>query len=152
MKTLGADVVIDYNDSDAGAQIQRLANNKLEYAWDTISTEQSAKICAESLTMMPQLQPVYGAILPIKSPREDVRTVSTVMFTAFGKAFRLGSVHMPENMEDYIFAVKFMGLVEKLVAQVSVYCSCTTSVTLNELIHIQGSYKAAQLSSTKRRP
>ncbi|KAM0187499.1 hypothetical protein ACHAPI_011134 [Fusarium lateritium] len=117
VKSIGADFVIDYHDEDAGAQIRELTGNKLEHAWDTVSIEKSARICADALTTLPGLNPVYGTVLPVKSPRADVSTISTVMYTTFGKDFEFGPVHMPASKEDYEFGVQFFNLVESLVAQ-----------------------------------
>jgi NADPH:quinone reductase-like Zn-dependent oxidoreductase len=68
VKSLGADFVVDYNSADAGAQIRAYTDNKLKYAWDTVSIAQSATICADALTTESQLDPVYGTLLPVKSP------------------------------------------------------------------------------------
>ncbi|KAK1462246.1 hypothetical protein CMEL01_14213 [Colletotrichum melonis] len=116
-KHLGADFVIDYHVADAGEQIRRLTKNRLRFAWDTVSIAQSASLCANALTTSSQLRPVYGSILPIESPREEVNTVSTVMYTAFGNRFKFGTIEMPASGEDFIFAKHFFHLVENLVTQ-----------------------------------
>ncbi|KAF7557412.1 hypothetical protein G7Z17_g751 [Cylindrodendrum hubeiense] len=119
VRSLGADHVVDYHDADAGAQIHELTNNKLKYAWDTVSVEQSANICAKALTSCSQISPIYGTILPVKSPRGDVETVSTVMYTVFGKHFKFGSLDMPASQEDFKFGAEFVTLTEELLAQVT---------------------------------
>lgn len=129
VKSIGADFVIDYHDEDAGAQIRHLTGNKLEHAWDTVSVEQSAGICAQALTTLPELNPVYGTILPIKSPRKDISTTSTVMYTVFGKDFEFGPVKIPASKQDYNFGVQFFNLVESLVAQVSQEYSNNLSIS-----------------------
>ncbi|KAJ4142121.1 hypothetical protein NW754_014912 [Fusarium falciforme] len=117
VRSLGADAVIDYHAADAGNQIRSLTDDQLEFAWDTVSVAQSAAICADALTTSPQRQPIYGTILPTRSPREDVETVSTVMYTAFGKDFKFGPVEMPASEDDFRFGKQFFQLVEDLVAQ-----------------------------------
>lgn len=119
MKSLGADLVFDYNDRDAGAKIRDGTKNLLKYAWDTISIEESARTCAESLTTTSSLGPVYGTLLPVKSPRPDVTTISTVMYTVFGKDFQFGQQHMAANREDFKFGKSFFRLTEELLSQVS---------------------------------
>lgn len=89
------------------------------HAWDTISIEESARTCAESLTTTSSLRPVYGTLLPVKSPRPDVRTVSTVMYTVFGKDFKFGHQHIAASREDYEFGKSFFRLTEELLSQVS---------------------------------
>lgn len=118
VKGLGADLVVDYKDDSAVAQICSFTNNSLVYAWDTVGVEQSAKFCADVLSIEAGADPVYATILPVKFPRSDVRTVSTVMYTVFGKDFKFGPVDMPASQEDFEFGKSFFGLVEELLQQV----------------------------------
>ncbi|KAF4468056.1 zinc-binding oxidoreductase alcohol dehydrogenase [Fusarium albosuccineum] len=117
VKSLGADFVVDYRDKEAGAKIRDYTNNQLRHAWDTISIEDSARICAAALTSMSSLDPVYGTLLPVRSPRQDVRTVSTVMYTVFGKEFQFGQSHVPPSPADFEFGKRFFSLTEELLAQ-----------------------------------
>lgn len=119
VKSLGAEFVVDYNDANAGAQIREFTNNELKYAWDTVSIEASARICADALSTTSAIAPVYGSLLPVKSPRNDVEAVSTVMHTVFGKDFKFGPLDMPANQEDFQFGKMFFQLTEELLAQVS---------------------------------
>jgi hypothetical protein len=119
VKSLGTDFAFDYHEQDVGLQIRETTNNKLRYAWDTVSVQRSAEICAEALTASFQLRPIYGTLLPIDSPRDDVETISTVMYTVFGKYFEFGSVQMAASQDDFRFGVEFFGLTEKLLEQVS---------------------------------
>ncbi|KAH8657340.1 chaperonin 10-like protein [Ilyonectria robusta] len=117
VKSLGAEFVVDYNDADAGAQIRNFTNNELKYAWDTVSIEGSAQICADALSTSSSMAPVYGSLLPVKSPRGDVEAVSTVMHTVFGKDFKFGPLDMPASQEDFDFGKMFFQLTEELLAQ-----------------------------------
>lgn len=119
VKSLGADFVVDYTVSDAPARIREYTKNTLRFAWDTISIEQSATFCANSLTTSSQLHPVYGSLLPVRSPRSDVKSVSTVMYTVFGKSFKFGSIDMPASSDDYQFGKAFFSITEELLNQVS---------------------------------
>lgn len=67
------------------------------------------------------MAPVYGSLLPVKSPRGDVEAVSTVMHTVFGKDFKFGPLDMPASQEDFDFGKMFFQLTEELLAQVSYY-------------------------------
>ncbi|KAJ4322138.1 hypothetical protein N0V84_004973 [Fusarium piperis] len=116
VKSLGADIVVDYSDEAAGSKIRDCTNNLLEYAWDTISIEQSAQICAQALTTSTALKPVYGTLLPVSSPRSDVRTVSTVMYTVFGKAFKFGPQDMAASKEDHEFGKLFFRITEQMLS------------------------------------
>ncbi|EFX01768.1 zinc-binding oxidoreductase [Grosmannia clavigera kw1407] len=113
---LGADFAVDYHDADAGAQIREYTNNNLFHAWDTVSVPQSAQICADALSTQKHQTPIYGTVLPIGSPRADVETVSTVMYTVFGKEFKFGPVVVPASKEDLEFGKTFSALTEALVA------------------------------------
>ncbi|KAH7142193.1 chaperonin 10-like protein [Dactylonectria macrodidyma] len=117
VKSLGADFAVDYKDVEAGEKIRQYTNNELRYAWDTISIDSSAQICATALTTDSSLKPIYGNLLPVQSPRKDVSTITTVMHTAFGREFMFGKVHMPASREDFEFAKTFSRITEKLLAQ-----------------------------------
>lgn len=114
MKKLGATECFDYNTADVGSQIRKYTDNKLKYAWDTISLPETAKICAEALSSDSGCK--YGTILPVKSPREDVETTGTLMYTVFGEEFKKGGRVTPASQEDFEFAKKFYDITEKLLA------------------------------------
>jgi hypothetical protein len=114
MKQLGATECFDYNTADVGSKIRQYTENKLKYAWDTISLPETAKICAEALSSESGCK--YGTILPVKSPREDVETKGTFMYTIFGEEFSKGGKATPASTEDFEFAKKFYDITEKLLA------------------------------------
>ncbi|EED13651.1 zinc-binding oxidoreductase ToxD, putative [Talaromyces stipitatus ATCC 10500] len=115
VKSLGADKTFDYNEPNVGAKIREYTQDNLKYAWDTISDENSAKICADALTSESGAK--YGNILTAKSPREDVETVNTLMYTVFGEEFKFGAQPFPAIPEDFEYTKKFIALVEKLLAE-----------------------------------
>jgi NADPH:quinone reductase-like Zn-dependent oxidoreductase len=116
VKSLGADKWFDYNEPNVGAQIRDYTQNKLKYAWDTVSEEGSAKICAEALTSESGAK--YGSILSVKSPREDVQSTNTLMYTVFGEEFSFGKgSKFPAIPEDFEYTKKFIELTEKLLAE-----------------------------------
>lgn len=103
-----------------GAKIRDLTRDELKYAWDTISIPASAQICAAALSSNSRLGLRYGNLLPVKSPREDVETITTVMYTVFGKHFKFGDQEMPASPEDFEFGRKFYSLAEQLMAKVRI--------------------------------
>ncbi|EXJ83209.1 hypothetical protein A1O1_06828 [Capronia coronata CBS 617.96] len=120
VKSLGATEAFDYNDPKAPEAIRKYTSNKLTLAWDTISSESSAKFCADALAPSSGegSGPLrYGSILPVTCPRDDVESVSTLMYTVFGEPFEFGPDKIPETPEDAEFAKKFMGITEKLLAE-----------------------------------
>lgn len=118
MKQLGADLTLDYNEPGVGARIRDYTQNQLKYAWDTIGVTESAQICADALSSAGRGLK-YGTIVPVKCPREDVETTSTVMYTVFGKDITFGDLEMPANSDDLEFGRVFFGLTERLLAEVS---------------------------------
>ncbi|EXJ77165.1 hypothetical protein A1O3_10323 [Capronia epimyces CBS 606.96] len=120
VKSLGASEAFDYNEPGAAAAIRKSTNNALTLAWDTISTEASARFCADALSsdsvgVAGELR--YAAILPVKAPRDDVQTVNTLMYSVFGEAYEFGPKKIPALPEDFEFAKSFMALTEKLLAE-----------------------------------
>ena len=113
VKSLGVEHVFDYKDSDCGAQINKLTDNKLKYAWDTVSVESSAAICAAALSTDSGSK--YGTILPVKSPRDDVEVTSTFMYTIFGETFEKGGREMKAEQSDFEYAKMFMEMSEALL-------------------------------------
>ncbi|KAI1613293.1 zinc-binding oxidoreductase alcohol dehydrogenase [Exophiala viscosa] len=115
VKSLGAAEAFDYNDKSAASKIRELTENKLKYAWDTVSEKDTAQFCADALSTEKGCR--YGAILSVSSPREDVESVSTLMYTVFGEEFEFATNKIPASSEDFEFAKKFMGITEKLLAE-----------------------------------
>lgn len=118
VKSLGADAAFDYKQPNVGSSIRDYTENRLKYAWDTISIDSSARICANALSSN-ESGLRYGTINPVKMPRDDVETTMTVMYTVFGKAFKFGEQEMPASNDDFEFAKMFTSLTERLMAQVS---------------------------------
>ena len=115
VKSLGADAVYNYRDSDCAQQINKDTNDSLKYVWDTISLESSAKICAGAISLNGS-GARYGSILPVKLPRDDVAVTSTFMYTIFGDAFSKGSNEYPPSKEDFDFAKTIFEIAEKMLA------------------------------------
>jgi NADPH:quinone reductase-like Zn-dependent oxidoreductase len=114
VKSLGAVEAYDYSEPDVGATIRKNTQNSLKYAWDTLGSEQSAKICADALST--EAGCVYGCVLPTKCPRSDVSSISTVMYTMFGEFFAMRGTDFPASSADFEFAKTFMALTERLAA------------------------------------
>lgn len=127
VQSLGAEMVYDYHERGCGARIRHDTNNELFYAYDCISDEISAGICAEALcsdseTMIGKAK--YGTVLlSSKQARKDLETSWSLVFSAAGEAFRVikatGEVifDCPGKPEDLEFAKEWAGVVEKLVAE-----------------------------------
>lgn len=118
VKSLGADHAFDYKSPTCAEDIRKLTNNKLRYAWDTISEGGSPQICADALT--PSGEGLkYGAILSVDDlPRKDVKYTKSLGYTMVGEAisFRNGQ-HIPAKPEDFEFGVRWIAIAEKLLAE-----------------------------------
>jgi NADPH:quinone reductase-like Zn-dependent oxidoreductase len=112
-------MVFDYKSPTCAADIRKATNNKLYYAWDTIADESSAKLCADALSSESKtpsggkLQ--YAHILQAKSPRDDVETKGTVMYTTFGEEWSMGHRKVPAKPQDFEFMKKFVAIAQKLI-------------------------------------
>ena len=116
-KSVGADAVFDYNDPSAAEEIRKRTDNKLKYAFDTISVEQSAAICAAALSSASGC--TYSSLIPAKLPRQDIENKYTLVYTIANEYFRMGQQgpEFPAEQQDFDFAKKFGGIAEKLLAE-----------------------------------
>lgn len=115
VKSLGAVEAFNYNDPESPTKIRELTTNRLKLAWDTISEEGSAKFCAYALSTESGCK--YGSILPVRSPRKDVESVDTLMYTVFGEPFTFGPSKILAVPEDFEYCKMFTTLTEKLLAE-----------------------------------
>ncbi|ORY02576.1 oxidoreductase-like protein [Clohesyomyces aquaticus] len=119
VKSLGADLILDYKSPTCAAEIRKHTQGKLYYAWDTISEPSSAQICADALAVSePGGQMLhYGALVPVTFPREDVETSFSAVYSAIGKAWQMRELSVPARREDYEFMAKWVRTAEALLAQ-----------------------------------
>ena len=114
--SLGASENFDYNDPTCAEKIRDATSDNLRYAFDTISLEPTAAICAAALSSKGG---TYGNLLQVKKvPRSDIEVKATLAYTMNGEYFRMGpeGPEFSEKKEDFEFGKMFWGLAEKLVA------------------------------------
>lgn len=120
VKSLGAVEAFDYKDPDCAKKIREYTNNELKLAWDTISTEATAKLCSEALSSNGD-GCIYGALLNLKSPRTDVKSTYSLGYTAVGEYFEFGRgdkvITYQASAEDWEFAKSWMVEWERLLAE-----------------------------------
>ncbi|MCJ1467958.1 hypothetical protein MMC07_006584 [Pseudocyphellaria aurata] len=115
VKSLGADFVFDHSSESCASEIRKASQDSIQHVFDCISTDASAKICADSVG--PQ-GGKYSALLRVQNfPREDITTAMTFAATALGEPFQLGFGAFPAVKADYDFAVKFVRLATELLAE-----------------------------------
>lgn len=113
VKSLGADVVFDYNDPDCTDKIKKFANNNLKLVWDCISTDETAKICSDALVA----GGIYGNLLPVKCPREDVESKFTLGYTCVGEPIVKPFFESLDNTADFEFMKGWIQYLEPLIEQ-----------------------------------
>jgi NADPH:quinone reductase-like Zn-dependent oxidoreductase len=112
--SLGAAAVFDYKDPECGMKIREHTKDSLALAWDTISEESSALICAKALSSSGGL---YGSLGPSKCPRDDVQSNMTIGTTLFGEELHFGDFKIPAMPDHLAFAKKLAVLCEDLLAE-----------------------------------
>ncbi|KAL0933799.1 zinc-binding oxidoreductase [Colletotrichum truncatum] len=92
LKSLGADIVIDYRDADWIEQVKKAANDNLQYAFDCISEIDTTKAVVQTISSKGGH---VMCILPRKADEVNapsyVKVESTLAYTVFGKALQYGA-------------------------------------------------------------
>jgi NADPH:quinone reductase-like Zn-dependent oxidoreductase len=112
--SLGASAVFDYKDPECGSKIREYTENSLTVAWDTISDETSALVCARALSSSGGR---YGSLGPSKCPRADVQSNMTIGTTLLGEELHFGDFKIPAMPDHLAFAKKLAVLCEDLLAE-----------------------------------
>ena len=118
VRFLGADAVFDYKDVNCAQKIREFTKNELKYAFDCITEGPSLEICADALSTSPGCE--FSGLLNYKKfPRDDVKSRSTLAYTALGEEFQQGpdGPIIPAKPEDFEYAANFANIAEKLVAE-----------------------------------
>ena len=109
---MGAIEVWDYHDPDCAEKIKKFTDNKLNLIWDTISSDSTAKLCAEVLAHGGK----YGKFLSGKFPREDAIVTTTIAYAATGEPFAKGSYEQEDTSAEFEFVKKWVAIVDPLLA------------------------------------
>lgn len=113
--SLGADRVFDYKAPSCASDIRTLTNDSLQHCLDCISTPESVKLCANSLS---GTHPgYYASLLGLpKFPRDDVTVSGIMAYTIFGEAYTKFNKVTEANHDDYEFGVEFWKLAQELLS------------------------------------
>lgn len=82
--------------------------------FDTVATESTAKICAEAFGSEGG---AYCSLLEVNCPRPDVESIFFLGYSLSGEEYIFEGEKFEAQPEDFVFAVKFMEVAEKLWAQ-----------------------------------
>jgi len=113
VKSLGADFVVDYKDSDVAKKIREGTKDGIVYGLDCISEKGSVQLAQECfgkegghlVLTLPNLKDL---------PRGDVKTEATLVYTGNGSDEAIGPVKFTTSPEDRQNAVECSKMVTKL--------------------------------------
>ncbi|KAI0337936.1 GroES-like protein [Trametopsis cervina] len=115
VKNKGADAVFDYKDPQVVEKIKAATKNSLHLALDTISSAETQSLVVRSLADGP------GKIIVLQKPEEeaiklrsDVTIQHTLIYTALGKEFTLGTFY-PASNEDRAHIAQFLKKLPDLI-------------------------------------
>ncbi|KAI0089232.1 zinc-binding oxidoreductase ToxD [Irpex rosettiformis] len=105
VKSLGADAVFDYRDTDVVSKIKATTNDSIHIALDTISTADSQLLTVNAFAPGPgKLHLILVPSPPAQKVREDVKFTMSLLYSAFGVAFGFANgVSFPAAPEDRAF-------------------------------------------------
>lgn len=108
----GADIIIDYHDANAGDQIRDATDDALELVFDTISTTQSASLCATSIS---SAGGTYNALLDVRCPRSDIDTEVSMAYGMIGEPYQMSGTDFEGKQENFAYAAHWAEVVEPLL-------------------------------------
>ncbi|KZF19813.1 oxidoreductase-like protein [Xylona heveae TC161] len=115
VKSVGAEQVFDYKSPSCAADIKKATNDSLKLVFDTVATDDTAKLSAEAIS---SAGGHYSSLLPVgEFPRKDVESGWTLAYTALGETFDKYGVHCPANPKDAEFSAKILTYAGKLLAE-----------------------------------
>ncbi|KAG8699923.1 hypothetical protein FRC08_005031 [Ceratobasidium sp. 394] len=122
LKSLGADITIDYKAPDIVEQIQKATGNTIKFAFDTISGAESQVVCVKSLAPAPE-GTTPGKVVVVLGPKEEAKALRTdviiqhtLIYTALGRSFGYGPTsQFPASAADRDHMVSWIPKITELV-------------------------------------
>lgn len=107
-KLSGADVVVDYRQGQALAQIKEaLGDEKLQYAFDAVSENGTTGQIASLISPDTKDARIVLVLYPSEKLPEYIQYPQTSVYSCYGEELRVGERVLPANLEDKEFALKF---------------------------------------------
>jgi NADPH:quinone reductase-like Zn-dependent oxidoreductase len=119
VKSYGAEFVFDYNSPSSISEIKQLldrSGGEVRHCVDCISTEASAKYCAEIIARGGE----YSSIGLATSPRTDLISHQTLGYSFLGEEYTQFGVTHPANLEDLEFSTRFAEVAQALMANAKI--------------------------------
>lgn len=116
VKSLGADVVVDYKDKEVAQKLREATNDSIEYGLDCIAENGSVQLAQQAFGKN------GGHLICLlfdlgELPRKDVKTESTLAYTVLGEDQSFGPAFFPSSKEDREYCVKYCQFITKLFEQ-----------------------------------
>jgi NADPH:quinone reductase-like Zn-dependent oxidoreductase len=150
VKSYGADKIFDYGDPECGKKIRQFSKDTIKHVYDTISTDSSAKLCAEAMS---SAGGKYTAILANDFPRTDCERDLIMGYTINGEPFKMGPNGdlNPARPDDFDFGGEFWSIAEDLMAQGKIRAHKPTvgKDGLNGVLEGLQSMREGKISGTK---
>ena len=117
VKSLGASVAFDYKDPECAAKIREYAGDKLTKVFDTISKDDSPKICADAISSQGG---IISCTLPYPADWEEMKSKNInvkMVFTLgiWGTEFGYGEQVIPGDPSDFEFGKRLYAVTEELL-------------------------------------
>ncbi|TFK91794.1 GroES-like protein [Polyporus arcularius HHB13444] len=109
LKSLGADVTVDYHDPDVVSKIKEVTGDSLKYATDMIGEVETHRIAIEAIgSTGGKLVGLNVALQKTEFGRKDVTITEILLYSVFGRAFSIGPFHIPAAPEDRVHMAAFI--------------------------------------------
>ena len=113
-KVAGADVVVDYRQGQAKAQIlEALKGEKLKYAFDAVSENGTTNQLASLIDKDTKGAIIVLVLYPSEDLPSHIEYPQTSVFSCYGEEQKFGTRILPASPEDKAFATKFFEKLEE---------------------------------------
>ncbi|RPD66607.1 GroES-like protein [Lentinus tigrinus ALCF2SS1-7] len=115
LKSLGADVTIDYREPDLVSKIKQATGDSVKYALDTIGDDETKRVTVQAIA------PSGGNIIglnPMQTneiERKEVTFHTMSLYTVYGYPISIGSIQIPVVPEDKVHMAAFLKKLPQLV-------------------------------------
>jgi NADPH:quinone reductase-like Zn-dependent oxidoreductase len=115
LKSLGADLAVDYKSLTAVSDIKDFTGNQLSLVLDCIGGSSGERICYDSFG--PSGGKYATIVFSTEERRAEIEHFMVMAYDSFGSFFRKWNRDFPANPELYKFTAEFWGLVLPLLAK-----------------------------------
>jgi NADPH:quinone reductase-like Zn-dependent oxidoreductase len=114
VKSLGADLALDYNSPTVVSDIKDFTRNTLSHVLDCFGGSAGERICYDSFG--PSGGKYSSIVFSAETPRPEIDRSMVMAYESYGQYFRKWNMDFPAKPDLYAFTAKFWTLVEPLLA------------------------------------